>query len=192
MFQKDNELPTAAIKWNSEIPNLDWKTIFKHSIKISPDPQLKWFQARILHRILPTGKYLHLCKLTQSPLCVFCDSHVETLVHLFWGCDFVNSFWKDFVKLLQEKCSHCDRFNLCQELTIFGTTNKIYTDKAIDSMILYAKFFVYKCKLQENRPQLNYFMTELKSRISLEKALAIRNGKMSAFNDKWKLYISIF
>ena len=54
MFQKDNDLPTAAIKWNSEFNHLNWKAIFTNAIKISPDPQLKWFQARIIHRILPT------------------------------------------------------------------------------------------------------------------------------------------
>ena len=191
MFQKDNELPTASTKWNSELPSLDWRAIFKHSIKVTPDPQLKWFQARIIHRILPTKKYLHLCKLTHSPLCVFCNRNIETLIHLFWDCYFVNTFWKDLVKLLQEKCAHCDIFNLCQELVIFGSTKKIYTDKAMDSIILYAKMYVYKCKLQEKMPQLEHFMPELKYRTSVEKILAIKSSKLSVFNEKWKLYSNI-
>ena len=188
MFQNDHDLPTASIKWNAEFRNLNWKAIFIHSMKTSTDPQLKWFQARIIHRILPTKKYLHLCKLTHSPLCVFCNNNVETLNHLFWDCNFVQSFWKDLVKKLQEKCTHCDRLNLCQELILFGTTELIYTDKAIDSILLYAKYFVYKCKLQERRPQLDHFISELKHRIIVEKALSYRIGKLNVFNDKWRLY----
>ena len=37
-------------------------------------------------------------------------------------------------------------------------------------------------------PYLDQFMPELKYRISVEKELALRNGKLSAFNDKWNLY----
>ena len=161
-------------------------------MKISPDPQMKWFQARIIHRILPTNKYLHLCKLTHSPLCVFCDSHVETLNHLFWSCNFVQAFWKDLIKTIQQKCTHCDRLNLSQELILFGKTENVYTDKAIDSILLYAKYFVYKCKLQERRPLFDQCMLELKHRIKIERILAFRTGKLSSFKDKWKLYVDIF
>ena len=108
--------------------------------------------------------------------------------HLFWDCNFVQSFWNDLVKKLQEKCTHCDRLNLCQELILFGITELIYTDKAIDSILLYAKYFVYKCKLQERRPQLDHFISELKHRIIVEKALSYRIGKLNVFNDKWRLY----
>ena len=192
LFQKVNDIPTASIKWNTEFNNLNWKIIFTHSIKISPDPKLKWFQARINHRILPTKKYLHLCKLTHSPLCVFCNRHVETLNHLFWDCNFVQSFWKDFIKTIQEKCTHCDRLNLSEELILFGKSENVYTDKAIDSILLYAKYFVYKCKLQERRPLIDQCISELKHRVTIEKVLASRTGKLCSFKDKWKLYADIF
>ena len=41
-------------------------------------------------------------------------------------------------------------------------------------------------------PYLEHFMPELKYRISVEKALAARIGKLSVFNDKWKLYGNVF
>ena len=153
MFQNEKDLPTASKKWNSEFENLNWKFIFKKCMKNSPDPQLQWFQARLLHRILPTQKYLTLCKLTDSSFCVFCGNSIENLNHLFWNCNFVKKFWNDFMKLLHEKCTHCDRLNLCQELVIFGIVDNIYTDEAIDSLILYAKYFIYKCKLQDIKPE---------------------------------------
>ena len=188
MFQQENDLPTASIKWNSEFRNLNWKAIFRHSINSSPDPQLKWFQARIIHRILPTKKYLHLCKLTHSPLCVFCENNIETLYHLFWGCNLVQAFWNDLVKKLKEKCINCDRLNLCPELVLFGTTVNVFTDKAIDSILLYAKYYIYKCKLQEIRPKLDFYISELKHRVIIEKALALRAGKANIFFDKWRIY----
>ena len=67
----------------------------------------------------------------------------------------------------------------------------MYTHKASDSILLYAKYFVYKCKLQERRPQLDHFISELKHRIIVEKALAYKIGKLNVFNDKWRLYIEM-
>ena len=188
IFQKENDLPTASNKWNTEFNNLDWKSIFKKCMNISKDPQLQWFQARLLHRILPTQKYLTLCKIADSSLCVFCNTNVETLNHLFWNCIYVRTFWNDFLKLLREKCTHCDRLNLCQELILFGIAEHLYTDEALDSVILYAKFFIYKCKLQDIKPEVNLFFIELKHRFVIEKAVASKKGRLKKFVEKWRMY----
>ena len=108
-------------------------------------------------------------------------------------CNFVQAFWKDLIKTIQQKCTHCDRLNLSQELILFGKTENVYTDKAIDSILLYAKYFVYKCKLQGRIPLIDQCMLELKRHITLiEKILAFRTEKLSSFKDKWKLYVDIF
>ena len=93
---------------------------------------------------------------------------------------------------MKEKCTHCVRLNLSKELILFGKIENVYTDKAIDSILLYAKYFVYKCKLQERIPLIDQCISELKHRISIEKVLASRTGKVNSFKDKWKLYVRIF
>ena len=122
-------MPTASLKWNLHFPNLNWKTIFSKCYKTSRDTQLQWFQARLLHRILPTEKYLHMCKIKDSPSCKFCRDSVETITHLFWECEVVKKFWDELLILLHERCQHCSRLYFCIELIIFGGTNNITTDK---------------------------------------------------------------
>ena len=87
---------------------------------------------------------------------------------------------------------NCDRFNLCPELVLFGTTDNVFTDKAIDSILLYAKYYIYKCKLQEIRPTLDLYISELKHRVIIEKALALRAGKANIFFDKWRTINLVF
>ena len=70
-LEKDDKPPTATLKWNT--PELAWKTIFIKCFKTTIDTQLQWFQARILHRILPTRRYLNICKIVNSPLCLLCN-----------------------------------------------------------------------------------------------------------------------
>ena len=191
-FQDDKNLPTASIKWNLEFENLNWTRIFIKCFKVSSDPKLQWFQARLLHRILPTKKYLALCNLTDSSRCVFCDKEVETLNHLFWNCEHVQKFWNDLKLLLDEKCPHCSRLNLTKELILFGTKENTFTDSPIDFIILFAKFYIYKTKLNETRPHIKQFVQQLKFRITIEKALACKNNKEHTFENNWRLYKPLF
>ena len=120
--------------------------------KTTIDTQLRWFQSRILHRILPTRKYLHTCRIIDSPTCLFCKNHEETLCHLFWECSFAQTFWKDLETLLKRECYNCVRFSFRLDLVMFGTSDNVITDRAIDFLILYAKFYIYKCRFHETFP----------------------------------------
>ena len=53
-----NTAPKAVGKWNNEFVDLDWPVIYSNLIK-SSDRKLKWFQYRILYRILTTNDYLY-------------------------------------------------------------------------------------------------------------------------------------
>ena len=187
-LQENNALPTAVIKWNSEFNELPWKTIFRHCFKTSKDPQLQWFQSRLLHRILPTQKYLALCKITDSSLCTFCGTATETICHLLWSCHFTQSFWNELIEVIRRKCTHCERLNFNNELILFGTSKQISTDKPMDFIILFAKFYIYKCKLESTRPTLDNFMRQLQYRYTIEKILAFKNNKETEFQRSWQIY----
>ena len=94
---------------------------------------------------------------------------METLQHLFWECPIVNQFWQNLLQLIHEKCHHCTRFYFCPELILFGLANEIYTDRIMDFIILFAKFYIYKCKLNELRPDILSFLRQLKKDFLLKK-----------------------
>ena len=180
--------PTATLKWNTYYPGLVWKTIFVKCFKTTIDTQLQWFQARILHRILPTRKYLNMCKIVDSPNCLFCDVFEESLCHLFWECCHVKKFWIDLEDMLKRNCYNCARFTFKEELVIFGASTNITTDKAIDFLILLAKFYIYKCRFIETIPNCVSFILILKKRLEIERISAIRRNKFSQFQMMWYPY----
>ena len=184
--------PTATLKWNTHFPGLVWKTIFVKCFRTTIDTQLQWFQARILHRILPTRRYLNICKIVNSPNCLFCVEYEESLCHLFWECSHVKQFWTDLEDLLKRKCYNCARFSFRQELVLFGASANIITDRAIDFLILLAKFYIYKCRFTENIPNCLSFITNLKKRLEIEKLSAIRRNKYSQFQLIWYPYLGLF
>ena len=189
---EDKILPTAALKWNTEFQNLNWNFIFSKCFKISRDPQLQWFQSRLLHRILPTQKHLNLCRLADDALCIFCNQEIETINHLFWDCVYVQDFWKHLLKHIKEKCPHSDRLLFSKELILFGVAQNSITDKPLDFIVLFANFFIYKCKMQRRKPTLKSFIKQLQYRQTIEKYLAVKTNKETEFFTNWIMYRNVF
>ena len=94
----------AVGRWNELFDNLNWGT---QCFKSTGDMQLRWFQARLLHRVLPTIIFLFACTIVDDPLCSFCSDEVETIQHIFWNCAVVRNFWDALSQLLRDNCTHC-------------------------------------------------------------------------------------
>ncbi len=87
---EDNEL--IENKWNTNFIDIDsttWKKIHIVPHISTIDMSLRSFQYKFIMRIVPTNTYLFKCKLSNSTLCDFCQSHIETIDHLFWKCQHV-------------------------------------------------------------------------------------------------------
>ena len=189
----DSNLMSAAsiTKWNVSFPKLHWKHIFNHCYLTTKDTQLRWFQTRLLHRLIPTNKFLFTRKLADSPICSFCELEEDTLSHLFWYCDYSHAFWLKLQQLLHEECTHCDSFFLSEELVLFGIKNNTITDIAVDYIVLSAKFYLYKCKLQNVKPNFDAFRRILKWRYVVERSSAAANDQSYNFDVNWCAYRAI-
>ena len=183
----DVEPPTSTVKWNNLFPNINWKVIFKKCNLTTKDTQLLWFQFRVLHRILPTERYLHICKIKESPNCRRCGEE-ESIIHLLYDCEFAQRFWVNLGNALRNNCHNCARLSFSLELVIFGSKNNFITDKGFDFILLLAKFYVYKCKFLDTPPNLRIFLGELRFRLKIERTIAIRNNRGNRFNLDWYPY----
>ena len=57
------------------------------------ETKLQDFQYKLMHRILITNSFLYKCQLKETDLCTFCTETKESLVHIFWECNYVPNFW---------------------------------------------------------------------------------------------------
>ena len=188
---KSDATPTATQRWNRQFVGLDWVKIFSHCCKTTLDVQLRWFQMKLLHRLIPTEKYLYQCKIIESPLCGFCNTENQTIEHLFWHCERVRVFWNDVLALVNDKCQHVHNLNFNHNLILFGIAQNIKTDRGLDLLILWAKYFIYKCKIQKKIPNLQGFHIFLKSRWNLEKYASSINGTQGLFDRTWTPYLAL-
>ena len=178
-------------KWTTliDVSEEEWLSSFFVLKNTTKDCKLRWLQCRILHNILTTNRSVSKYKNNQTDLCSFCGLSSETISHLFWDCHFVKESWNRILHILRTRCSHTDRLCFNKQLILFGQCANIYTDKVFDLIILMAKAFIYRCKVQGNRLNVTFFVKEIYTRYCIEEK--IYNNSVQ-FKNNWQQYQNIF
>ena len=188
LISSDNRLKVLH-KWENRFEGeLEWSKIFLLPKQATKDTKLRWFQYRLLHRILPSNKYLMKIGVKNNDNCDLCNQNTEDIEHLFWHCEKVQSFWSEVMGWIHSKCIHTHCLNLDLQLVLFGYKNNTRTDKGFDLLLLLAKFYIYKCKLKKNKLSLTHFQNEARHRYKIEKCIAFINCNHAKFSKTWLLY----
>ena len=187
-FINFKNIPTAWKNWEILIEKtVDWKKVCFLMNKIK-ETKLKWFQIKIIHRILVTNSILSSMGIKPNNHCNFCMQERDTVLHYLYKCVHVQSFWNEFIEMLKDLCPHCERLTLNPSLIIFGREENTLTDECFDFILMHAKFFIYKCRLNNNRPRIEQFKTELRYIYSIDKYVHSIEMSKDKFNRKWLLY----
>jgi hypothetical protein len=190
----DKAVPLKCIqKWSGIFEdNIDASKIFKHIKKATSDTHLRWFQYKLIYRLIPTQRFLHLRKIVDSSRCTFCGNQEETLDHLFWECPVTQIFWKDFTEWLHSNFSHSKKLILSKRLVIFGCSPNVYTDMIFDLLLLVAKYSIFCAKTRQVQPHLQSFINTIKQRFVIERQIAISNQTYPKFISNWTMYWKYF
>eukprot|EP00916_Digyalum_oweni_P013462 GHVL01022105.1.p1 GENE.GHVL01022105.1~~GHVL01022105.1.p1 ORF type:complete len:329 (-),score=13.53 GHVL01022105.1:219-1205(-) len=176
-------------KWTAALNcNVDVNKVFLKIKRTTEDVRLRWFQYRLIYRIIPTQRFLHLRKIVESPICTFCGQQEETLEHLFWDCTKTQAFWNDFLQWMRDNFVHCTNFRLYKQLIICGYQTNCVTDKTFDLFLLIAKYHIYTSKIRATGPHFQVLVLTLKQRFLAEKHNALVNNELTSFNRNWNLY----
>merc|ERR1712121_489204 len=133
-------VPTSQNKWCDILggQNIDWNLAYLSPLKSCLSTKIRYFQYKLLHRILGVNTYTSRIGLTNNNLCSFCLTEEETIIHLFWDCTIT----KQFINDIQNDILHNVNINCISFL--FGTDeNELY----INFVFLYAKYFIFMKKM---------------------------------------------
>jgi hypothetical protein len=180
-------------KWTLHFQTeLSKSKMFGKVIKTSKDQKLRWFQYKIIYRILSTNKLLHIQHLSDTCLCTFCGNDTETITHLFWECQHVKSYWTSFEDWLHLNFPHCRNVSLSKQLVILGTDIEIITDVILDFFILLAKYQIFLSKCKNTIPRFDMFVICIKNRYAMEKYNAAIRNNTARFMENWSMYSAFF
>ena len=168
----------SNLNTNSE----DFEQIYSIPFNTTIYTKLRAFQFKINHNILYTNEKLHKVKLSDSPLCTFCNTETETLEHLLVDCDKVVSIWRDIIENLLQPFGVT---NLTKSEIILGCITLAQQNSIINHIILEAKYYIYVCKLEKCIPLYNRFKNRLRITENIEKQIAIKAKKVQKHTHKW-------
>ena len=165
-----------------------WSIVYNIPYKCTTDTKLRWFQFRLIHRILGVNSFLLKINKVDSGLCSFCNLEEETIIHLFCGCPITLLFWNNVAQWLREISK--TQVQIDEELCLFGVRS--YQFCALNTIILISRFHIYKMKMNNKLPNFGIFKGEVKRYFDLERYIFIKNNLCDKFNKKWALYLEYF
>ena len=174
--------PKSESKWDKDldIAYLNWENIYTNCIKLTVDNKLRWFQFRIIYRILGTNSLLHKIGTRDSGLCDFCKLKNETILHLFLDCNITASFFNDIKRWLFNNFGLEASFD--KETILFGNGSEIYF---IQLIILLAKFHIYKSKMQNKLPSFDILKQEISKFHADEMYRLLLKDQNSLYDYRW-------
>ena len=76
---------------------------------------------------------------------------------------------------------------LKQDFVLFGNAKYFVSDETFDFIIVFAKFFTYKWKLENKRPLFHVFQKQLRTKHKMEEYFSYINMEHASFRSKWIL-----
>ena len=78
---------------NDDADEINWSEAYQLASKHTKSTRIIEFQYKFLHRRISTNDFLTKIGIKDNPNCSFCNREPEKLLHLFWFCPKVASFW---------------------------------------------------------------------------------------------------
>ena len=188
-----SEKPRASqTKWYRDChlseEEIDWKKKFQLTRTCTKSTKIIIFQFKFPHRRLPTNSFLYKIAIKDNDLCTFCKEETDTLLHLFWQCKVTSHFWGTFFQWLQS-CSLIQKGNHLAMTTALGlkpdSSNTKHPFFGYFSCLM-RRYYIWKCKLRDEIPNLTQFLRLLK------KTYEIETNELNLQPEKWKPLLGHF
>ena len=185
LLSNNDVVHNCCNKWLEKLQvEIPWKIVFE-KLKQIKDVKYKWFQIRIIHRIIATNVTLKAMNIKNNDMCTFCNEARESIDHLFVHCTLIQVFWNVFKELLIQENIVPDNFVFTPINILFGCTNEKALSNMLYYVILIAKFYIYKTRCEDASPTFPLFRKYLTNIFEIERFIAMKNHAIENFNDKW-------
>ena len=146
-------------------------------------PKHRDFQFRLIHRVLVTNRSLKLWKIKDSENCTLCNVESETICHLLWDCTHSKLIWNMLFNWINEKTQI--NITYSKKEVLLGIAN--YNMQFLNCLFLITKQYLYACRCLDEKPNFGSLESKIKYYISVEKYIAIKNGKVDHHQTKWAM-----
>lgn len=146
--------------------------------------KLQSLHFRIIHRYIPTRKFLSTRGITGSQLCPHCFQ-VDDLDHFFFNCDLVKPLWYRVLLLLKSKSNLANDF-VSSKAVLIGN---LKAPPIVNLILLLTKQYIIKEKMgYKDSPELSldHLREEISSFCYTESAIAQKRNNLPKHIEKGK------
>ena len=154
-------MPTSQKKYSDEFGILDeeWYGIYSLPFKVSNEVRTRIFQYKINLNCLMTNSKLFKMRIISNDECSFCNSHQETMRHLFFDCIYTQHFWTSFIHWLMEISQM--KIYLDYQRILFGIDTR-NPDTLLNLCVVLAKKVIYDSRFMNQKPNMTRFLKTIK------------------------------
>ena len=173
----------SLIKWKQcvEIEDKTWYSYCMIPVQSTMDISMRWFQYKILNRILYMKNSLLRFNLVTDKICTFCNNSEETIMHIFCNCPFVNMIWSKFEEWVFNKANI--KIKLTNQNKLFGLIGS--QNKALNCILIILRKEVFTAKCKNQVPSFEKIFSSVKNYYDMEKYIARTSLKENLFKKKW-------
>ena len=186
------QIPTGMKKWEGKLnEELPWEMFLKHMKLITKDMKLIWFQLRIFHHILTTNRSVSKFNPNQDEYCTFCRTETETIDHVLWECNYTKRFINETMEFLTLNCPCLSNVKLEKNTFLFGFSNPPHVGELFFIILLLSKFFIYRCKVNQIKPSLTTFKSEIRQLYLIEESIFGGKNHYEKFKVRWAQFVKL-
>ena len=174
-------------KWITDCENyqssIEWDKSYILPFFCTKETKLQTFQFKLLHRRIATNNFLYKIGVSLTDSCTFCERDTETLIHLFWECEFVQKFWQNVQYWLIQHQVKPQDFSLTLP-TCLGLVDDT-EDTLLHHALLIGRYHIYSSKVKKTLPNLHVFSQTFLKCQEIEKCFAYKTKSVKRYNSKW-------
>jgi hypothetical protein len=145
--------------------------------------KLRTFQYKILLNLIPCNLYLSRIERSDTNKCNMCHK-LDDVTHYFYECTQNKQFWKSFE--IWWKNTTETNIKLSERDIMIGKLGNQKSLETLNASLLIAKWYIYKCKLAEEKLFFYKFLCDMKFYLIIEKTINIEQGKLDSYNKIWQ------
>ena len=186
-YKPDGCKTAWEIELDRKFSQEEWDELVPKIFKVTTSVTLRYFQYRIVNRILTTNYMRSKWNKEIDEKCVFCKRKTETVVHMLFECPQVMQLWQALIRWIK----YFWKIDLKLNLSIVILNNYDGEEKwLINTVILIMKRYVYVSKCMENQLSFQAYIVQVTETCRTEKYAAIKYDRIKVFNKKWKKFLS--
>ena len=173
----------ALTKWKSF---LDFQDVLLGSYCQIPfqstiDINMRWFQIKILNRILYMKDSLLRFGVVADKKCTFCSNNDETIIHVFCFCNYSNEVWSKLEFWIFRNTG--ERIKLTNQNKLFGFCGS--NNNALNCVLMVVRQEIFSAKLRNQLPSFDIILSAVKRYYEMEKYIYQTNLRENKLKKKW-------